>query len=48
MAAMSVGGGRAWPGFETRHRAKLGCQVSRAGRPRSGWRSGGGRRSGGG
>ena len=40
-----IGGRReacgAWPGFETRHRAKLGCRGSRAGRPRGGWKSGG-------
>ena len=40
-----IGGRReacgAWPGFETRHRAQLGCQVSRAGRPRGGRTSNG-------
>ena len=28
MAAMSVGGGRAWPGFETTRRAKLAARTA--------------------
>ena len=27
-AAMPVGGGRAWPGFETTHRAKLAARTA--------------------
>ena len=39
--AIPVAGGGAWPGFETRHRAKRGCLVSRAAGASGAWNTSG-------
>ena len=39
LVAVPVGGGRARAGFETRHRAKRGCLVSRAAGASGAWKT---------